>query len=104
MVNIIDGKQGHFLRAYVQTVSQSFPHVYVAPVVGEIGESTRQTYVIIAARQPLDEVMTTPPLSRSFVPNDELTDYMAGGKAILLTDDFVPVDNLLAPVFADSGF
>ena len=29
--------------------------------------------------------------------------YLEQGTPILLTDDYVPVDNLLAPVFADSG-
>jgi len=29
---------------------------------------------------------------------------MARGRAILLTDEFAPVDNLLAPVFEESGF
>jgi len=29
--------------------------------------------------------------------------YLRQGTAVILTDDYVPVDNLLAPVFADSG-
>lgn len=103
MVNIIDGRQGDFLRAYVGTLGRVFPHVYVAPVGAELGAVSRQTLVIVAAQTPLELPTAPNPSDGRFLPEDELAAYLAAGTAITLTDDFVPVDNLLAPVFADSG-
>ncbi|MCB0224086.1 MAG: fused MFS/spermidine synthase [Anaerolineae bacterium] len=103
MVNIIDGKQGDFLRAYVNTLQQTFSHVYVAATVGELGSVSRQTYVVLAAQSSLDTVIDADPLAQTFVPETDVAAYLQASPSILLTDDYVPVDNLLAPVFADSG-
>lgn len=114
MINIIDGRQGHFIRAYVSTLSQVFNHVYIAPVGGEIGTMARQTYVIVAAQWPMpigdDAPVPTESASHissslrdSFLTRTEWQDYLDQDKAIILADDYVPVDNLLAPVFDDSG-
>ena len=35
------------------------------------------------------------------MPQDELDDWLGSKRKILLTDDYVPVDNLLAPIFLD---
>jgi hypothetical protein len=32
-----------------------------------------------------------------------LAEFVASGRAIIITDDYAPVDNLLAPVFEESG-
>ena len=105
MVNIIDGRDGGFLRAYVHTLSQEFEHVYVASLDGNLGdEKARQTYVIVASQNQIDQEMNSTDLSTYFVSPEVWQDYLTQGQAILLTDDYVPVDNLLAPVFADSGF
>jgi len=114
MVNIIDGRHGHFVRAYVSTLEQVFKHVYVAPIGGEIGTVDRQTFVIVAAQHPMpigdqvpaqvERVLPVPAtLGNDFLPQDKWQDYLSQGNVVTLTDDFVPVDNLLAPVFADSG-
>jgi spermidine synthase len=104
MINIIDGKQGAFLRAYVHTLGQVFDHVHVAAVDGKVGDRIRQTYVIVASRRPLEEFMHSSSLDQYFVSQSELQAYLGQEPAILLSDDYVPVDNLLAPVFAESGF
>jgi spermidine synthase len=105
VVNIIDGLQGGFLRAYVSTLQQVFAHVYVSPVVGELGELSRQTYVIVAANRalPIHQSGSPSPLDKDFASEAELAGYLRQGSPFILTDDYVPVDNLLAPVFADSG-
>jgi spermidine synthase len=105
MVNIIDGQQGHFFRAYVSTLQQAFTHVYVSPVADKLGQLSRQTYVIVAANYPLPihQAQQVSPLDESFVTAEELTAYLEQGPRLTLTDDYVPVDNLLAPVFAASG-
>ena len=104
MVNIIDGRQGAFLRAYVFTLQEVFDYVYVSAGDIEIGTVPRQTFVIVASRQELAiHGRNSSPLDERFLPPAELASYLQQGPVITLTDDYVPVDNLLAPVFADSG-
>jgi len=101
LVNIIDGgRHGHFLRAYVRTLEQVFPHVAVIPSGGSWRDSMRTTFVIVASKQPYD--LSHLPSSERPIPEDELAEYLAMGDPIVLTDEYVPVDNLLAPVFRDS--
>jgi spermidine synthase len=105
VVNIIDGRQGDFLRGYVNTLQQIFTYVYVSPVVAELGALDRQTYVIVASNRelPIHQAAKSSPLDERFVSMDELTAYLQQGRRLTLTDDYVPVDNLLAPVFEASG-
>jgi spermidine synthase len=131
MVNLIDGRQGLFIRAYVRTLRQTFKHVYVAPTVSaNIEETIRQTYVIVAsdralplipdatAEQP-DDARSEPGLKpgagspgnpnaeallSKFLRPEQLDALLSARPAHILRDDYVPVDNLLAPVFVDSGF
>lgn len=102
MVNIIDGTQGHFLRAYVNTLQQTFAYVYIATTAGELGSVSRQTYVIVASQTSLNSIMQNSPLEQSFLPQIDVETYLQESQPILLSDDYVPVDNLLAPVFVDS--
>jgi hypothetical protein len=101
MVNIIDGQQSHFFRAYVSTLQQVFAHVYVSPVADKLGQLSRQTYVIVAANDQLP--IHQSPLDKDFVTAEELATYLEQGPRLTLTDDYVPVDNLLAPVFEAAG-
>jgi spermidine synthase len=114
MVNIIDGREGHFVRAYVSTLEQVFKHIYIAPIGGDVGTVDRQTFVVVAAQHSMpigDDVSSAgegtlslpPSLRDAFLSQAEWQDYLNHGTVIILTDDFVPVDNLLAPVFSDSG-
>jgi hypothetical protein len=114
MVNIIDGRQGHFVRAYLSTLGQVFRHIYIAPIGGDIGTVARQTFVIVAAQHPMpigDDIPSADggtssvpdSLRNDFLSQAEWQEYLNQGTVIILTDDFVPVDNLLAPVFSDSG-
>jgi spermidine synthase len=102
MVNIIDGRQGDFFRAYVNTLQQVFTYVYVSPVVAELGEAERQTYVIVASAHELP-IHAPSALNKQFVTAAALATYLQQGPRRTLTDDYVPVDNLLAPVFAAEG-
>ena len=102
VVNIIDGgPRGHFLRAYVRTLQQVFPYVAVVPQGADWRDSVRMTFVIVAGRQPLD--LTRVPADRPPLSAEELQAYMDKDAPIILTDGYVPVDNLLAGVFQDSG-
>jgi spermidine synthase len=106
MVNLIDGPRRDFLRAYVHTLQQSFDHVYVVPAIGGWRESPRVTFVILAAQRPLDiqkfrqidggdEDMN---VARMVLTDEQLSAIMSEGRAVLLTDNYAPVDQMLAPV------
>ena len=102
LVNIIDGgRRGHFFRAYVNTLRQVFDHVKVVAQDQGWRNSTRTTFVIAASKQPLDLVEI--PSGSTLMGTEELDAYLAMEPPQILTDDHVPVDNLLAPVFADSA-
>jgi spermidine synthase len=100
LVNIIDGgPRGHFMRAYVRTLQQVFKHVMVIPIAETWQTHDRTTLVVAASQKPLDlsSLVAWTPLSQ-----EELAAYLALEKPLILTDEYVPVDNLLAPVFEDS--
>jgi spermidine synthase len=101
VINIIDGgKRGHFMRAYIHTLQQVFPHVAVIPSGGDWESSVRTTFVVVASKQPLQ--LDHLPVSETPLASGYLEAYLNMEEPLILTDDYVPVDNLLAPVFADS--
>jgi spermidine synthase len=97
MANIIDaGTFGRFFRAFVATQQEVFEHVVVIPSIAGWQESTRSTFVVASSHHPIDTTRLLSPF-RALSP-DELAEYMSAEPYIVLTDDFVPVDNLMAPV------
>jgi predicted membrane-bound spermidine synthase len=101
MANIIDGgTHGSFLRAFVQTLRIVFPYVEVIPSSLTWESTFRTTFVIIASHQPLDLSQLQSDLKPLSL--DELNAYLALENPLILTDDFVPTDHLLAPVYIDS--
>jgi spermidine synthase len=105
MVNIIDGAYGRFLRAYVRTLRQTFAHVYVAPTNTDWREASRNTIVIVGTDIPLDmEVFAADSLWRQWMLSDEEVDaLLTEDVAVLLTDRYAPVEQMLAPVFLNKG-
>ncbi len=97
MANIIDGgEHGHFLRAFVATQREVFEHVLVIPSSSGWQISMRTTFVIVASHYPID----LSAVSDAFpvLAGQELDEYMAEAPYVVLTDDYVPVDSLMAPV------
>lgn len=109
VVNIIDGGRGHFLRAYVHTLRQTFRHVYVSPSTDDWRSTVRTTFVIIGTDAPLDrealELMDAGDgdtlLARELLDDDELDAVLAELPPVALTDRYAPVDQMLAAVFLD---
>ncbi|MEA3408709.1 MAG: fused MFS/spermidine synthase [Chloroflexota bacterium] len=102
LVNIVDGgPYGHFFRAFVGTLQRVFPHVVVIPSSPSWRDDVRTTFVLLASHHPVD----LSALSEDYTPltEEELRDYMQREPYVLLTDDHVPVDNLMAPV-VDASF
>jgi len=106
MLNLIDMySEGGFLAAMTHTSRQVFPHVYVF----DTGRPKRiyDTFVLIGSKAPLDvEPLPDELLARYGYVGNLLTDaqldkLIEKHDHLLLTDDFAPVENLLAPVVRD---
>jgi spermidine synthase len=101
VANIVDGGgRGSFMRAFVRTQKAVFEHVAVIPTISSWRSAPRTTWVVVASQEPLELDHITSPGAP--LPQDELDEYLAMEPPLILTDDYVPVDNLLAPVFVDS--
>ena len=106
VVNIIDGGQGDFLRAYTHTLHQTFDYVYLAPTIETWRLSPRSTFVLVAGDTPLDYIGINlfdggdgdTLFARHVLSPEEVDGILAEGRTILLTDQYAPVDQLLAPV------
>jgi spermidine synthase len=95
LVNVIDGKHYDFLRSYVKTMKETFRYVGLMTPPGQSAVGERVTFVVVAANHPL------PPLT-TIVTYDALQPFLNEKDTVELTDDHVPVDQLLAPVYGDS--
>jgi spermidine synthase len=113
MTNIIDNYHtGEFLRAYLRTLTESFEHVYLFGL-GRAWEGTGpSTYIAVASPSALNlddfRQFVGPTTKRDkftgIMDDEMLRQYLSSGRPIVLTDDYAPVDNLLARLFVERGF
>jgi spermidine synthase len=111
LANIIDSlDSGEFLRAYTNALRAVFPHVYLFARGDSLQPFDRNTYVVMASLLPLDRarldaVTSEEPSSArtTAMPEARLEGYLKLGRALTLTDDFAPVDQLLASLFIRRG-
>ena len=113
IVNIVDNlKIGNFLRAYVNTMRHTFEYVYVLrdDDLWEKDERSNVTYVVVGSSQPItredlveanEAVGWHEPIS-NFMPDELSYRWFHREDPIMITDDYVPVDQLLAPLFLHS--
>ncbi len=110
VMNVVDKyHSGGFLRSVITTLQATFPHVYLLADSDLFEEDNRFTFVVAGAMQPFtyaDVYFASHGQGRgdpelTVMPQDELDEWLGKKRNILLRDDFVPVDNLLAPVFLD---
>ncbi|HVE71427.1 MAG TPA: fused MFS/spermidine synthase [Thermoanaerobaculia bacterium] len=96
VANVIDDyARGRFLASYVKTLESVFGAGSAAVRVEtrEDLQSDRSTFVVIGSRaMPRIPVM---------LPREEVRRYVASRDAIVLRDDYAPVDNMLAPLFRE---
>jgi spermidine synthase len=109
--NIVDdARDGEFLQAFLNTQAQVFKYVNLFSIGGAFDTPGASTYVVTASDQPMDMERFQKAASdggkRSIVgravADQRLADFMNRGRRLVLTDDFVPVDNLVAPILARS--
>lgn len=106
MINSIDiYNSARFLGAYVCTLEQTFPYVYVIAEDGP--HSNRKIFVLIASKKELepDKLIKryTPGQRFWYLNNAEMASIRQKSRQIILTDNYVPVENLLAPVVHQSA-
>src|SRR5262249_17465706 len=109
-------RYGGFVGAWTRTAKLTFPHVYVFGT-DDPGEGRRETFVVVASKQELDlkELGLRPDDPKFYTPrgrqtkpkpysaDDERVIVEERSRKIVLTDDYAPVDNLLAPVAETRG-
>lgn len=117
-LNIIDDvRYGKFFAAMVRTLREVWTYVYVAPQSDTI-LPRRNTIVLIASDEPIDQerwYATVSPAAATkgvsdeerrramtLIDPSEVEALLATKRVPALTDDYVPVDRYLAPVFSDA--
>jgi hypothetical protein len=109
-------RYGGFVGAWTKTAKLTFPYVYIFGT-DEAGKGLRETFVVVASKQELDlnelgERKDDPKyytprgrktLPKPYGPEDEKTVTEQRSQNIILTDDYAPVENLLAPVAETRG-
>ncbi len=105
VANIIDGSRQDFLRAETATIAEVFEHVVLIRGPG-IVEGSNGNSVVVASQSPLDLESLSERVSTDVDPSgaqDVVGDLLAGAEldryldgATILTDDFAPVDQLIA--------
>jgi hypothetical protein len=103
---------GSFLGSWVETAKLSFgPNVYVFGTASQPGDGQRETFVVVASRKPLDldelgsrfsdphyhDKSGTLTVGEAY-DESHLKAVRVRSRGIVLTDDYAPVENLLAPV------
>ncbi len=103
MVELIDNfDSGLFVGSFVKTLELTFQYVYVISNRQFEASQERETFVVIAARHPLDlknigaEYKGELPIW--LLNEQEVEGLKRKAHSVILTDDYAPVENLLAPV------
>jgi spermidine synthase len=97
--NVIDLPPNRFIRAQLATVAAEFRYVALIAPPGAIAGEQAANFVIVAADTPLPLAQIQAglrflPEAAVLLRGDELTRFV--GDALVLTDDYAPVDQLLA--------
>jgi spermidine synthase len=112
LANIIDHFQkGLFLPSYLRTLKEAFgaDNVHVLSISPVFDEIRTATFIILVSNGSVDIRQFEEFINRKgrgnaaafVVPNDVLWKYVTSRPAPLLTDDYAPIDNLVAPVFEE---
>ncbi|HET6482180.1 MAG TPA: fused MFS/spermidine synthase, partial [Actinoplanes sp.] len=97
--NVIDYPPDRFIRAELATVAAAFPYVAVISSDEALAGETGANFVIMASAAPLPESEVRRRLAKVADPATMLTGKPLAGfidNARTLTDDYAPVDQLLA--------
>jgi len=108
MINVVDiFDSGQFLGSVVNTLEKTFPCVYAVADVDTF-HSLRSTFVIVAAKHKLDleniiSQYKGGKLKLWYLDVSDVSKLRQKSQHLVLTDDYSPVENLLAPVVRDNA-
>jgi spermidine synthase len=111
MANVIDSfKKGAFMPSYIRTLEEVFGkgNVHLVTLSSDYDHIGVSTFVVVASPKKLDMddfVRTVKrkggEMTSHVMPQDQLQDYLKERYSVILTDDYVPVDNLIALIFEE---
>jgi spermidine synthase len=111
MANIIDSfKKGAFLPSYIRTLEEVFGkgNVHLLTLTSDYDHIGISTCVVVASPQKLDMDDFVRKVKRDggemtshVMPQGRLQEFLKDRYSVVLTDDYVPVDNLIAPIFEE---
>jgi spermidine synthase len=111
LANVIDSfKKGAFMPSYIRTLEEVFGkgNVHLLTLTSDYDHIGISTFVVVASPQKLDmddfvrQVKGKGGEMTSHVmPQDRLQGFLKDRYSVILTDDYVPADNLIAPIFEE---
>ena len=112
MSNVIDNFQkGAFLPSYMRTLRRVFGerNVYLLSVSPDFASIRISTFIVIASKGGLDmrnfdawlRKGSRTTAKSTVVPDALVDDLLTKHRSVLITDDYAPVDNLIAPIFEE---
>ncbi|MCL5276089.1 MAG: fused MFS/spermidine synthase [Chloroflexi bacterium] len=111
ILNMIDGKPFNFVITFMRTLKLTFNYLYLIPTNKDYAAVDHNTFIILASAQPIDTAKlrtltgsdNVRDIDQWLLPDSKVTEMLQSGPQYTLSDDFVPVDNLLAPMFEASA-
>ena len=112
LANVIDSfKKGPFMPSYIRTLEEVFGkgNVHLVTLSSDYDHIGISTFVVVASSQKLDMDKFVKmigergkkEMTSHVMPQDRLQQYLQERDSVILTDDYVPVDNLIAPIFEE---
>ncbi len=112
LANVIDSmRKGQFMPSYIRTLEEVFGkgNVHLITLSDDFENIGISTHVVVASpsRLDLDDFVRVvkkekgDEMTSYVMPQDRLQKYLSQRRWIILTDDYVPVDNLIAPIFEE---
>lgn len=110
LANVIDSfKKGAFMPSYIRTLEEVFGkgNVYLLTLSSDYDHLGISTHVVVASKKPLNMndfvnfIKSKGEMTSHVMPQDKLQKYLSERYSVILTDDYVPVDNLIAPIFEE---
>ena len=112
MANVIDSfKVGLFMPSYIRTLEEVFGkgNVHLLTLTSDYDHIGISTNVIVASPKKLEmddfvraiKGKEEVEMTAYVMPPEQLQQYLRDHPSIILTDDHVPVDNLIAPIFEE---
>ena len=112
LTNIIDNFQhGLFLPSYIKTIREVFgdENVFLLSISPDFEDIGISTFIVLAGNGKLDindfdnfvRNVRQSEATSSVVPEQMIREFISNRKSVLLTDNYAPVDNLIAPVFEE---